>query len=67
MVERRGLAERALGERTERHDALARSAYDARSARERLQLRAEQVAGSAEALARRIERVERELAATGAC
>jgi chromosome segregation protein len=62
-VERRGIAERALAERTERHDALARSAYDARSARERLQLRAEQVAGSAAALVRRVERVERELAA----
>jgi chromosome segregation protein len=65
MVERRAVAERALAERTERHDALARSAYDARSARERLQLRAEQVQGSAAALLRRIEGLERELAALG--
>jgi chromosome segregation protein len=64
-ISRRGLAERALGERTERHDALARSAYDARSARERLGLRAEQVSTSAGALARRIERVEQELGALG--
>ncbi|HWX96695.1 MAG TPA: AAA family ATPase, partial [Solirubrobacteraceae bacterium] len=64
-INRRGLAERALGERSERHDALARGAYDARSARERLGLRAEQVGSSAAALARRIERVEQELRALG--
>src|SRR5207253_10327564 len=62
-VTRRGLAERALGERTERHDALARSAYDARSARERLALRAEQVGTSGAARATPIERGEQELAA----
>jgi chromosome segregation protein len=62
-IDRRGMAERALAERTARHDALARRAYDARSSRERLSLRAEQVAASAGALARRIERVELELTA----
>ncbi|HYM54273.1 MAG TPA: AAA family ATPase, partial [Solirubrobacteraceae bacterium] len=52
-IDRRGAAERALAERTERHDALSRGVYDARSARERLGLRAEQVGASAQALARR--------------
>jgi chromosome segregation protein len=61
VIERRGEAERALGERAERHDALARRVYDARSARERLGLRGEQAGASAQALARRIERVELEL------
>ena len=63
VIERRGKAERALAERAERHDALARRVYEARSARERLGLRAEQVGASAQALARRIERVELELSA----
>jgi chromosome segregation protein len=57
----RGAAERALSERAERHDALSRRVYEARSARERLTLRSEQVAASAHALARRIERAEQEL------
>jgi chromosome segregation protein len=60
-IDRRGLAEQALAERTERHDALARRRYDARSARERVELRAEQVGASAAALAARIVRVEHEL------
>ncbi len=60
-IERRGVAERALAERAERHDALSRLLYDARSAHERLTLRGEQVGSSAQALARRIERVELEL------
>jgi chromosome segregation protein len=60
-VARRGAAERALAERAERHDALSRLLYAARSAHERLQLRGEQVGSSAQALARRIERVELEL------
>jgi chromosome segregation protein len=64
-IDRRGEAERALAERTERHDALARTAYGARSARERLALRAEQASTSAATLAVRIERVERELATLG--
>ncbi len=61
MVERRGRAERALQERAERHDALSRRVYDARSARERLGLRAEQAGASAGALTGRIQRVELEL------
>ncbi|HEY5045514.1 MAG TPA: AAA family ATPase [Solirubrobacteraceae bacterium] len=65
VVQRRGKAERALAERAERHDALARRVYDARSARERLGLRAEQAGASGLALARRIERVEVELAQMG--
>jgi len=60
-IDRRGKAERALAERAERHDALARRVYDARSARERLGLRAELLAVNAEALGRRMERVELEL------
>ncbi|MGO9320272.1 MAG: chromosome segregation SMC family protein [Solirubrobacteraceae bacterium] len=60
-IEQRGVAERALAERAERHDALSRCAYDARSARERLMLRSEQVGSSAQALTRRIERIEQEL------
>ena len=62
IVGRRGEAERALAERAERHDALSGRLYDARSARDRLALRAEQVGADAERLARRIERVETELA-----
>jgi chromosome segregation protein len=65
VVQRRGKAEQALAERAERHDALARRVYDARSARERLGLRAEQAGASAQALARRIEQVELELSALG--
>jgi chromosome segregation ATPase len=61
VVDRRGRAERALTERAERHDALARRLYDARSARERVGLRDEQVGTSAQVLARRIERLELEL------
>ncbi len=60
-IDRRGAAERALAERAERHDALARGVYDARSARERLQLRAEQVVAAAQGLSRRIARTELEL------
>jgi chromosome segregation protein len=60
-IERRGRAERALSERAERHDALARRVYEARAARERIGLRAEQAAAAAQALQRRIARVEQEL------
>jgi chromosome segregation protein len=63
VIERRGKAERALGERAERHDALAKRVYEARSARERLGLRGEQAGASAQALTRRIERVELDLSA----
>jgi len=66
VVQRRGKAELALAERAERHDALARRVYDARSARERLELRGEQVGTSAQALVRRIERIELELNALSA-
>jgi chromosome segregation ATPase len=65
IAERRGAAERALTERSERHDALTDRVYAARSARERLGLRAEQAQASAGALTRRIERVERELRVLG--
>jgi chromosome segregation protein len=62
VVQRRAVAERALAERAEQHDALARRAYDARSAHERLQLRGEQAQASCAALAQRGERVALELA-----
>jgi chromosome segregation protein len=65
-VDRRGGAERALSERAERHDALARRLYDARSAEERLQLRGEQAAAARDALVRRSARVELELSSMGA-
>ena len=65
VVARRGQAERALAERSERHDAAARRVYEARSARERLGLREEQAGASAQASKRRIERVERELLEIG--
>jgi chromosome segregation protein len=62
VVARRGQAERALSERAEQHDALARRTYDARSARERLQLRHEQASAASQALVERAARIERELA-----
>jgi chromosome segregation protein len=65
VVQRRGRAEGALAERAERHDALASRVYEARSARERLGLRAEQAGTGARALARRIERVELDLSEIG--
>ncbi len=61
VVERRAVAERELAERAEQHDALARRAYDARSARERLELRSEQVAAAALSVQQRTARTEREL------
>ncbi len=61
-VDRRGRAERALSERAERHDELSRRVYAGRSAHERLGLRGEQVTAGAQTLARRVERLERELA-----
>jgi chromosome segregation protein len=63
MVERRGLAEQGLAQRAERHETLARRGYDARSACERLGLRAEQVGSCSQGLARRMERASLELAA----
>jgi chromosome segregation protein len=62
-IERRGLAERALAERGERHEALSGLLYKARSANERLTLRAEQVGAITQALTRRGERIELELQA----
>jgi chromosome segregation protein len=61
VVRERGAAESALSERAERHDALSRRVYGTRSARERLGLRAEQVAAQSERLGRRIERLQDEL------
>jgi chromosome segregation protein len=63
VVQRRGAAESALAERTERHDALARRVYEARSARERLQMRGEQAAATAATVAQRASRIEIELGA----
>ncbi len=63
IVARRGRAETALAERTERHDALSRRAYELRSARERLQLRGEQAQASAVTLSERASRIEIELGA----
>ncbi len=63
VVERRGRAESALAERTERHDALSKRVYEARSARERLQMRGEQAAATAATLAQRASRIEIELGA----
>jgi chromosome segregation protein len=63
VVERRGLAEKALAERTERHDALARRAYEARSVCERLQMRGEQAAATAATVSQRAGRIEIELGA----
>ena len=62
-VDQRRLAERQLAERAERHDALSRMVFEARSAHERLGLRAEQVGISAESLQRRIQRISLELQA----
>jgi chromosome segregation protein len=63
VVERRGQAESALAQRTERHDALARRAYEARSSRERLQMRGEQAAATAATVSQRASRIEIELGA----
>src|SRR5690242_9156644 len=63
VVERRAAAEGALAQRTERHDALSRRAYEARSARERLQLRGEQASATGQTLRARAQRIEIELAA----
>ncbi len=63
IVQRRGAAESALAERTERHDALARRVYESRSARERLQMRGEQAAATAATVAQRASRIEIELGA----
>jgi chromosome segregation protein len=63
VVARRAAAESALAERTERHDAISKRAYEARSARERLQMRGEQAAANAANLVQRAGRIEIELGA----
>ncbi len=63
VVRRRSEAESALAQRTERHDALARRAYEVRSARERLEMRGEQAAATAATVAQRASRIEIELGA----
>jgi chromosome segregation protein len=63
VAQRREQAELALAQRTERHDALAKRAYEVRSARERLQMRGEQAAATAETVAQRAARIEIELGA----
>jgi chromosome segregation protein len=61
VIARRGEAERALAERSQRRDALSRRLYGARSARERMQMRAEQVEKAGHALSARLEHSEAEL------
>ncbi len=61
IVQRRGLAERALAERSERHDELSRRALHAGAAGERLQLRHEQASTTAASLAERILRSQSEI------
>ena len=61
VVARRSLAERALSERSERHDELSRRALHAGAAAERLQLRGEQATTTAAGLAERILRSTREI------
>ena len=63
VVARRAAAEQALAERTERHDAISKRAYGARSARERLQMRGEQAVATAASVAGRASRIEIELGA----
>jgi chromosome segregation ATPase len=61
VIERRTKAERALTERAERRDELASRLYAARAARERLELRGEQVGRGSALLKRSSRRLEREL------
>src|SRR6476619_8110188 len=60
---RREAAEEALARRTEEREELARRVYAARSAAERVELRLERTRETGEAIAERIERRERQLAA----
>jgi chromosome segregation protein len=64
-VDRRATAEKALADLLARDDALSRRVLRARSAGERVSLRAEQVAASVELLTQRSERVARTLEAAG--
>jgi chromosome segregation protein len=61
VAARRSRAESALAQRTERHDAISRRAFQARSARERMELRGEQAAATAATLHARAGRIEVEL------
>ncbi len=61
IVARRSLAERALAERSERHEELSRRALHAGAAAERLQLRGEQASTTAASLAERILRSTHEI------
>ncbi len=63
VAARRSQAESALAQRTERHDAISKRAYEIRSARERLALRGEQAATVADTVRTRAGRIEVELAA----
>jgi chromosome segregation protein len=66
VAARREEAERALAQRSERHDAIAGRAFAARSARERVGMRLEQVRAHAAAIEARGRRRERELEALAA-
>jgi chromosome segregation protein len=61
VVARRSLAERALAERSERHEELSRRALHAGAAAERLQLRSEQASTTATGLTERTLRSAREI------
>src|ERR1700722_17172381 len=61
VIERRGRAERALAERSTRHDELAGRVFKARAARERLQLRSEHAAAATESIEDRCARTQREI------
>jgi chromosome segregation protein len=63
VTRRRAQAEQALAQRASQRDALSRRVYGARSAHERLQMRAEQVTKTSEAIAARIEQTTGELQA----
>jgi chromosome segregation protein len=61
VAKRREEAEDALARRTEEREALARRVFAARSAAERVELRLERTRETADAIAERIERRERQL------
>jgi chromosome segregation protein len=61
VIERRGRAERALAERSARHDELAGRVFKARAAHERLQLRSEHAAAATESIEDRRARTQREI------
>ncbi len=65
VIARRVEAENELAQRSERRDAIAARVYGARSAAERLDLRAEQLAGRRDGLAQRIARAQADLEVAG--